>query len=103
MKQPNHQAAEELSTNLALQPSKTCFAGRDSAAAVGVSARIVAILYSDFLQTRSDIFLFCSGPKELEFGFISFVEDDGHLHPFSGWVFPESCSSNFVQGVGCGS
>lgn len=34
IKQPDHQETEEFSLNLSLQPGKTCFAGRDSAAEV---------------------------------------------------------------------
>lgn len=43
IKQPDHQATEELSANLALQPSKTCLAGKGSEVR-SVSARILAPL-----------------------------------------------------------
>lgn len=54
-------------------------------------------------KTEVGIFSFSSGPEGFEFGFISYVEDDRHLHPFSSWAFIASCGSNFVKGVGHGS
>lgn len=61
IEQPDHQATEELSANLALQPSKTCFAGRDSAAEVrSVSAaRILTILVFKIISCKTEVVSSC--------------------------------------------
>lgn len=106
IKQLDHQATEELSANLVLQPSKTCFAGRDSAAEVrSVSARIVTILVLRAFSCKTEVVSSCFllVLKGLSFISCPVWRMDRHLHLFSAWVFTETCSSNFVKGVRCGS
>lgn len=58
--QPDHWALEELSLNLALQPSKTCVAGRDSAAELrSGSARIGTILVLRAFSCKTDVVRSC--------------------------------------------